>query len=506
MRLNKEVVLLLFIGIMIRLPVLISPISEGYRNAQTATLTVNMIENGELRFDPIAPWRGDLDARLVQELPVYNLLVLAVDRVPGIPLDSAGRLVSLLLWIVSFILLQFLWRWTLPSGARVWANLLFVLAPLNWYAGAAFMPETLVQLFSIAFMLLCLIYTKDQRFRICALLILVAGLGLLVKFPAFVHLGFFAALVWLDRLGWCSLFRPALLAGALLLVGCLVAWGRYADSFNSLHFDYWTGLRNLEGFIQFHQSRLAPSYYLPLLGVNSLFLLGLVGVPLAMLGFWRTLRHCRSSFTSRVWIYLFISLLAYWLIWAKAAPGQNYYNLYNLIFFAAMFGVGFNSAIGWMHRQAVLVTLRGSLIAGTVVALAATCVLGWSLLYKPDHVVIRAAEWIRNNTQTDEMVILQPRHISVAMDYEHQPMLSHLSGRRSWIWTRSTPEAEKQRALDTATHAIVTSPADHGNLYHRIRAAIKGEPPAPPKGLDETHAQMFETVAEGDGYTILRKL
>jgi len=55
------------------LPDLGKPISEGHRNAQTATLTAGMLENGTLRLDPIAPWRGDLDARLVQELPVYNL-------------------------------------------------------------------------------------------------------------------------------------------------------------------------------------------------------------------------------------------------------------------------------------------------------------------------------------------------------------------------------------------------------------------------------------------------
>ena len=62
--LSKQALLLLLIGMMIRLPSLVSPISEGHRNAQTATLTAGMLENGELRLDPIAPWRGDLDARI----------------------------------------------------------------------------------------------------------------------------------------------------------------------------------------------------------------------------------------------------------------------------------------------------------------------------------------------------------------------------------------------------------------------------------------------------------
>jgi len=86
----------LALGLFIRAPALWFPIEEGLRNAQTACLTANMIAEGKLRLDPVAPWRGDLQARLVQELPIYNLLVLALTSIVGVPLDLAGRLVSLL--------------------------------------------------------------------------------------------------------------------------------------------------------------------------------------------------------------------------------------------------------------------------------------------------------------------------------------------------------------------------------------------------------------------------
>ena len=86
--------ILLAFGLVIRIPALLEPVQEGQRNAQTATLTAGMIEDGRLRLDPIAPWRGDLDARLVQELPVYNLCVLALAKIPGLSLDVAGRSVS----------------------------------------------------------------------------------------------------------------------------------------------------------------------------------------------------------------------------------------------------------------------------------------------------------------------------------------------------------------------------------------------------------------------------
>ena len=461
-----------------------------------------MIEDGKLRFDPIAPWRGDLDARLVLEFPAYNLLVLAVDAIPGVPLDTAGRLVSLALWIFSFILLQFLWRWALPRGARLWANLLFVLAPLNWYAGAAFMPETLVQLLSIAFILLCLIYTKHKSLGVCAGLILVGGVGLLVKFPAFVHLGLFAALVWLDRLGWRSLFRPALLAGAMLLVGCLVAWGRYADSVNSLHFDYWTGIRNLEGFIQIDRSRLSASYWLPLIAYNATLILGVVGAPLALLGLWSTLRRARTSFSSRMWLYLLASLFAYWLIWSKAAPAQSYYNLPNTVFFAAMFGLGCTWVIRWMAEKEVAPWLRRSFAAMLVAFWAGISAVCWYYLYQPDRVTMGVAAWLRANTQSDDLILLQPRHHPAAMDYEHQPLLSHATGRRTWIWTRTTPEEEKASALKTSHYVVITHPSRATGVFERIRQGIKGPPPVAPEAIDTICPELLTEIFSGGNYTI----
>lgn len=501
--LPKETLLLILLGIILRIPVLVSPVSEGPRNAQTAALTANMIEAGTLRLDPVAPWRGDLEARLVQEFPVYNLLVLGVDAVPGIPLDMAGRLVSLLLWIVSFVLLQFLWRWTLPPRARTWANLLFVLAPLNWYAGAAFMPETLVQLMTIAFIILCLVYTKTQTLGVCAALILVGGLGLMVKFPAFVHLGLFAALVWLDRLGWRSVFRPAFILGALLLAGCLFAWGRYADSVNSQHFDYWTGLRNLEGFLQIHRSRLSVAYFLPLIAYNAILILGIVGVPFALLGFWQTVRRVRISFTCRVWIYLLASLFVYWLVWSKAAPAQSYYNLPNTVFLVAMFGIGCAWSVEWMRKARLRPATRFALSTALILLLVGISAVCWSYLYRPDRTTMEAARWLQANTQKDDLILFQPRHDAAVMDYEHQPILSHATGRRTWIWTRTTPEEEKRRALQTSTYVVITSPPAHFGIFEGIRQAVKGPSPQPPPAIDELYPGSFTTIATADSYRIL---
>ena len=476
---------LLFLGVLIRLPSLCHPIDEGHRNAQTATLTAGMIENGRLRLDPIAPWRGDLDARLVQELPVYNLCVLALAKMPGLSLDGAGRSVSLIFWALGFWLLQKLWSQALPKDAHFWANLLFVLAPMSWYLSTAFMPETLVQLLSITFILLVIRYSCRPSSATAAALVFVAGLGLLIKLPSFAHLGIFLILVLVDRGGWRALLNPILIMGALIILASLLAWSRFIESVNTAYFSYWTGRENLIGFLQPNMSRLSPSFWTPLIGYNLSFILPMLVAPFAAIGFWR-FWHARNNFLhSRTWLYLLASLLTSWLIWAKGPAAQSYYNLPNLIVFSAAFGMGVCQAEGLRVRISLLG--RAVLVAILVVSSFA----GYLYLSRPDCVTVEVAQWIRTNTDCEDIILYQPRHAAAVMDYEHQPLLSHLTGKRTWIWTRSTPEWERDRSLKTSNYLIVTNPEPSISPIEALRISFKGPPPPPPSSISLSNPKGF---------------
>lgn len=501
---NRLAALLLLLGAVLRAPALFTPIEEGYRNAQTATLTAGMIEDGSLRLDPIAPWRGDLDARLVQELPVFNLAALAISSIPGIPLDTAGRLASLIFWVLSFIALQALWRRSLAPAARFWANLLFVLAPMSWYLSTAFMPETLIQLLSIVFIVLTLDYVRQGKASVLIGLIAVAALGLLIKLPAFAHLGIFAALVLVDRRGFSGLFRPGLFVGAAFILCLLVLWGRFADSVNAAHFPYWTGWENLIGFVRPTASRLSLGYYLPLLGYNLAFVLPVVAAPLAAIGLLVTTRRFRSNLKARIWLYLLASLAVYWLVWGKGAPAQNYYNLPNLVLFSALFGLGVARSLRWLrdHEFPAWAAPLGQTLL--ILALAGSGFVGYRYLSRPDYVTVEVAKWVNANTAPSDLIIYQPRHAAAVMDYEHQPLLSHLSGRRTWIWTRSTPESEKERALHTSSYAIVTNPPQETGVLDKLRRRFKGIPQSPPAPISELYSANLCKVSAGDGYEIYR--
>ena len=77
---------------------------------------------------------GDVDVRYIQELPIYNYFVVGVHRLIG-HLDLSGKVTSILIWALSFVLLQFIWRRILNPKQAFWANLLFVVAPLSVFFG-----------------------------------------------------------------------------------------------------------------------------------------------------------------------------------------------------------------------------------------------------------------------------------------------------------------------------------------------------------------------------------
>jgi hypothetical protein len=499
--LSKQALLLLLIGMAIRLPSLVLPISEGYRNAQTATLTAGMIENGQLRPDAIAPWRGDLDARLAMELPLYNLTALAIDALPGVRLDMAGRITSLISWILSFIALQALWRRTLPPKAALWANLLFIFSPMNWYLSTAFMPESLLQLLAIVFMTCTLDYARKGAPAALVSLSLTALLGLLVKFPSFVHLGLFACLIIIDRHGWRSLFRPALISAGLTILFFLSAWGEYVKAVNDIHFQEWAGWANIVGFIRPDASRLSPGYWLPFLGYNTAFTATAVSIPFIFLGLWKLFEESKICFRARVWIYLTISLFVSWLVWGKGAPAQHYYNLPNLVLCCAAFGTGVtfvNRRLFQMEFPVRALRILGATLAVSMVLLG---LAGYRYLSRPDSVTVAVAEWVFANVPAGQPVAYQPRHAPGVIDYQHQPLLSHLTGRRTWILVRSTPSTEVERALTSNSCLVVTHPIDSAGWLEHLRQQFKGTPRCVPESLLSDRLAGYRIVEDNPFFT-----
>src|SRR3954469_10680755 len=144
---NRSVWWFLAIGIAIRCVAITQPLIDAHlvRQCQTAAATESLKSERGLNLSSRVPWSGDFNERYVQELPIYNYLVIAVDRVVG-SLDASAKVTTIFLWAASFLCLQLIWRRLLHSEESFWANLLFLVAPLEVFFGQAGMPEMLVQL------------------------------------------------------------------------------------------------------------------------------------------------------------------------------------------------------------------------------------------------------------------------------------------------------------------------------------------------------------------------
>jgi hypothetical protein len=215
------------------------------------------------------------------------------------------------------------------------------------------------------------------------------------------------------------------------------------------------------------------------------FVLPLLIVPFALLGAVRIGRRAQVSFTDRIWLYLAASLVLYWLVWAKAAPSHNYYNLQNLVLFSVLFGIGVKQTLRWTAARDVpawLPSLARSLI---VLALLSSGFVGYRYLSRPDHVTVEVAQWVKTNTAHDDIILYQPRHAAAVMDYQHQPLLSHLTRRRTWIWTRTTPDWEKESAVTTSAYAVITHPPLKIGRFERLRQQFKGSGPKPSESMVE---------------------
>jgi 4-amino-4-deoxy-L-arabinose transferase-like glycosyltransferase len=453
-KLDRPFWLFLLVGIALRCVAISQPLIDAHliRQCQTAATTESLINQPGFNLSSRVPWSGDIDDRYVQELPLYNYLVIGVYRVIG-NLDESGKVTSILLWAVSFLCLQFIWRRLLDREQTNWANLLFVVAPLGVFFGQAFMPEMLVQLLAFSFVLLAIRYNETPNLTRWILCVAVGLTGALVKLPEIGHLYVILIALVFSREGRKAIVRPRYLIAAALTIVALKVWGRYADTVNVGPLSFGSSQEQLlHTYIGTWESRF---HFLPWAMVGLYLTAFIASGPAALIigyGLWIFLRTQREKILG-LWL---LSLLVFYLLWfGFTAAHHSYYNLPALAPLCALFGIGMRELLSSQYfiRWGRAATIGAALL----VILSAIPV--WLYLFRQDRQIFAAACWIRANTQPGDLIVFRPNNRSEMIDYPFNPVITYYGKRPTFVWTRYTPESYRKAALERASYAVVTLPA-----------------------------------------------
>ena len=423
----------LIAGIALRCVALNQPLLDAHnvRQCQTAAATKSLIEQPGFHLSSRIPWAGNFEVYYLQELPLYNYLVMGLCALLR-NLDISGKVVTIALWAVSFVLLQFIWRRFLNQWQTAWANLLFVISPLGVFYGQAFMPEMLVQLTAFTFILLAIRYHERPtlaRWIVCAAIGL---LGCLLKLPETAHLYIILILLVLAREKGRALIRPRYLIAAALTVAILVLWSHYLDLINTDSLSFGSSRKNLLIFLGTWQSRLQLVPWAMIGAYLAAFVAPGLGILIMIYGLAVYLRSSRSDFFD-LWL---LSLTLFYLVWfGNAASSQSYYDLVALAPVCALFGIGMSRLLAcslmkrWRYPAVIIAVLLVLIPAIPV----------YQHLFTQDHQMLAAAQWVRANTKPDDIILFRPNHTSAMIDYQYNPILAYYGKRPTFVWTKIRP-------------------------------------------------------------------
>jgi len=491
--------LLLLAGLALRCGALNQPLVDAHliRQCQTAAATKSMIAEPGFPLSATIPWQGDLGSRYLQELPLYNYLVIGVHYVTG-QLDLSGKLTSVLLWMVSFFCLQPIWRRMLDARQALWANALFVIAPLGVFFGQAFMPEMLIQALAFGLVLTALRYHESPTLARWVAVAATGLMALLVKLPETSHLYLIIAILIFWRAGWRGLMAPRYLIAAVLTAAVLKAWGSYVDSVNAAALPEWSSRYVLPAFIgDFHSRFHFKPWAMIFLYIGGFIVPGPAAAGVAY-GFWVFIRKCRERLLG-LWL---LSVAAYYLVWfGNCGTAQSYYNLPALGPLCALFGIGVNA----LFASERIAPWRRPAIIAVVLALVLPAVPVLRYLFKQDRQIFAAAGWLHRHTQPGEVILFRPNHRNDMIDYHYNPVVAYYAERPTFVWTRYTPVSQRSTALERARYVVVTLPAPLPSGLPGMLNQFRGISALQPEPLDWLAAESFELVTQESEFAIYQR-
>ncbi len=276
---------IILLGLLLRLPFMNVPLLDrnSWRQTDTAAIARNFHEHELNIFYPQVDWRGASEGYIESEFPIYPFLIAILYRVFGLH-DLLGRMVSLLFFIFSAVLLFHLTQKLLDDKTAIWATLFFMISPMNIHFSRTFMPTSMLVCCSIASIYYFSEWIDKEKWSFFFASALSTTLAVLIK-PTSLHLGL--PLLYLAlrkyKISTFSQWRIGLFA--LLVLMPSFAWYYHARQLfleTHLTFGIWAG-----GYSKFGNPTywLNPSFYKVIVLRIVNHILTLPGLVLATIGF-----------------------------------------------------------------------------------------------------------------------------------------------------------------------------------------------------------------------------
>lgn len=157
---------------------------HAFRQTQTAISTYYMVEEGiTVNYQtPVLgkPWQ------IPMEFPTYQIFTASIVKISGIPLDQAGRLLSLFFFYLSILIVFLLVRsWNVTTDQALIVVVIIISSPLYMFWSRTFMIESTALFFSVCCIYFFHLFLKNQKYRYLILASLVGILAGLTKITTF---------------------------------------------------------------------------------------------------------------------------------------------------------------------------------------------------------------------------------------------------------------------------------------------------------------------------------
>jgi 4-amino-4-deoxy-L-arabinose transferase-like glycosyltransferase len=299
-----------------------------------ASIARNFVREGNNILYPRIDWRRDGPGFTEMEFPIHPWITAQIYRISGIHAID-GRLISSLASLLSLVVFFRLALYLLPESAAWAAALFFVISRETLYVSSAFQPEALMLLFYLLAAYFFLRWHESGGWWNYITSILSYSSAILVKSPA-AHLGFFFLFLALKKDGIRAFRRPALwsfaaaslLPAALWYVHAHSLWNIYHNSMGVSNEDHWIGFDTLRN----------PKPFLMLISIEALFVFGLGGGFVALLGVVRN-RRSRAVQVALLWAFA-VAIYYLAIIRTAGAYWASYYHIVAVPPAALLFGAG----------------------------------------------------------------------------------------------------------------------------------------------------------------------